>query len=138
MEVRNLDFEIVVTPEQWQQLGRTAAATAHDGAGFLWDERQPDEIRVLFREDDVPPRWEDYVSPPELYGARARPAARFVFNDGRPYARIEPPSIPAEPVLDDDEQEAMRNALERWVRGKWHELMRISGLHYTPGHIPQS
>jgi len=138
MEIRNLDFDIVVTPEQWEQLGRTAAATARDGAGFAWDERNPDEIRVLFREGDVPPRWQDTVSTGDVYGATEQTGARFIFNDGRPYARIEPPYMPAEPVITEEEQEAMRLELERWVRGKWHELMRISGLHYTPGHIPQS
>jgi len=138
MEIRNLDFDIDVTREQWQQLGRTAAAAARDGAGFVWDEREPEEIRVVFREGDVPARWQDHVSPDELYGSPARTAARFVFNGGRPYARVEPPAVPAEPVITADEQEAMRLELERWVREKWHELMRVSGLHYTPGHIPQS
>ncbi len=138
METRNLDLDITVTAEQWQQLGRTANATARDGAGFRWDERQPDEIRVLFREDDVPARWQDRVSPPGLYGADAPAAARLVFNDGRPYASVEPPAAPAAPVITEDEQDAMQRELERWVRDKWHELMRASGLHYTRGHIPQS
>jgi len=138
MEIRNLDFDIVVTAEQWEQLGRTAAATARDGAGFAWDENRPEEIRVLFREGDVPAGWQDTISTGDVYGATAQTGARFIFNDGRPYARVEPPYTPAEPVITEEEQEAMRLELERWVRGKWHELMRISGLHYTPGHIPQS
>jgi hypothetical protein len=60
--------------------------------------------------------------------------ARFHFNDGRPYAEIEADGVVEEPVYTEEEARTMQSELERWVRGKWHELLRESGVHYERGH----
>lgn len=139
MEKRNLDFGIEVTGDQWEELGRTAAALGPKDGGYQWDDGDPERIHVLLRDEDAPEGWRDFVSPEDRYGAHERQAAEFRFNGGRPYARIEPPDHLVEPpAVRDDDEAAMTRELERWVRGRWHELMRRSGLHYDRGHIPQS
>ncbi len=137
MEQRNLDFEIEVTPDQWAELGRTADALAADDGGFIWDEDRFEEIRVLVRGDDVPNLWRDWVTEDQTYGSTEREVAQFHFNGGRPYAEIDLPDLARQPIVSGDEVEAMRRELESWVRGRWHALMRGSGLHFDRGHIPQ-
>ncbi|HEX7050631.1 MAG TPA: hypothetical protein VF188_10550 [Longimicrobiales bacterium] len=137
MEALDLDFGIPMTAAQWAELGRTANALAARDGSYAWDEEDFDEIRVLMRDVDAPDLWRNYVSSPSVYGARAREAAQFHFNGGRPYARMGVIEGPDEPVFTDDEEETMRRELERWVRDKWHALLRDSGLHYERGHIPQ-
>lgn len=139
MEERDLDFEITLLPEHWEELGRTAAALSDGAGGFAWSESSPDEIRVFMREEEAPPLWRDYLVGEEgTYGPHEREVARFYFNDGRPFGRIVLPDGVAEPAFRTQETEAMQLELERWVRERWHQLMRDAGVHYEPGHIPQS
>ena len=139
MEARNLDFEIEVTRDQWDELGRTAAALGPEQGGLDWRENEPDEIRVFLRDEDAPGRWRDFVTDEDVYGAHEREIARFRFNDGRPFADVDDPvRWIEEPAFSEVEQHGMRRDIERFVRTRWHDLMRASGLHYDRGHIPQS
>jgi|SRR5690606_1086419 len=137
MEWRDLDFEIEITPDQWEELGRTAQTLGVDGEGFDWDEDRFDEIAVYLHDESAPELWRDRVGDEETYGAAERCVARFHFNDGRPYARIEGDEHVAQPVLSPDEGTAMQEELERWVRERWHWLFRRAGIHYDRGHLPQ-
>lgn len=137
MERRNLDFEIELTADQWSEIGRTADALGAEDGGYLWQEGHFDEIRVLLRDEDAPNLWRDWVGEEGAYGALRREVARFRFNGGRPYAAIEIPDLARQPVVSEDEEEAMRRELETWLREKWRGLMRASGLHFDRGHIPQ-
>ncbi|HEX6939750.1 MAG TPA: hypothetical protein VF158_10090 [Longimicrobiales bacterium] len=137
MERRNLDFGIEVTPEQWAELGRAADALGVEEAGFAWDADGFDEIRVLLRYEDAPDLWRDWVSPHGTYGSAARPVARFRFNGGRPFAALDLADFAEQPVVSEDEERAMQQELEEWLRGKWRELLRRSGLHFERGHLPQ-
>ena len=137
MERRNLDFEIELTRDQWAGVGERADALGAEEGGFAWRDDRFDEIRVFLRPADAPPLWRDFVGNDETYGAPLREVARFRFNDGRPYADVELPESIVEPVYSEDEGETMRAELEDWIRGKWHELLRESGLHYDRGHLPQ-
>lgn len=130
MEERNLDFEIEMSAAQWDALVQRADALGQESGGF---ERAPDdigEIQVFLRDDDRPPHWRDWVGDSETYGATTREVARFHFNSGRPYAEIETGAAVAEPVYTDQETVEMQTELERWVRGKWQELLRESGMRY--------
>jgi len=135
---RELDFGIPMLPEQWEELGRTAAALGPARRGFAWDEGRPGEIRVYLRHEDAPPGWLNLVTETEAgtYGAHERAVARFFFHDGRPFGRIALPNWVAEPAYQPEEAAALWLELERWVRGKWHELLRAAGVHYERGHIP--
>jgi hypothetical protein len=55
---------------------------------------------------------------------------RFVFNDGRPYAELEPPLQPREPAIMPQRDRADERELEGWVRNRWHDLVCQAGLHY--------
>lgn len=138
MQERNVDFEIPLTRDQWDQLGRRAADLGPGDGGFGWQEQDPERIHVYLRDEDATGVWERYVSGEETYGGSEREVAQFVFNGGRPFARLEPPSTAEKPAITDAEEQGMEVGLERWVRGKWDVLMRESGLHYDRGHIPES
>lgn len=139
MEARNLDLGIDVTRAQWEELCRTAASLGPTDGGLDWRETEPERIRVFLRVADAPGRWRDFVSDASVYGVHEREIARFVFNDGRPYAAMgDPVAWVEQPAFDDEAEATMRRDLERHVRGRWHDLMRASGLHYERGHIPQS
>ncbi len=136
MEERNLDFEIPLTREQWEQVARRAAVLGREEGGFEWRESEPERIRVYLRNEEARGLWGDYVSEEETYGSPEREVAQFVFNDGRPYAHIEAPPSAQPPVVTQQEEQGMQLGLERWVREKWHNLLRDSGLHYDRGHVP--
>lgn len=89
------------------------------------------------RDEDATGIWRNYVSDDQAYGSAKLEVAQFIFNDGRPYGHIEPPVSADEPAITDRDEQAMQTELERWVRGRWHELLRESGLHYERGHIPR-
>lgn len=137
MEPRNLDFGIELTSDQWAELGRAADALGAEEAGFAWDEDRFDEIRVLLRDEDAPNLLRDWVSSEGPYGDTEVEVAQFRFNGGRPFAELEIPDSAMPPVVSEDEERAMQHELEEWVRGKWQELMRSSGLHFDRGHLPQ-
>lgn len=135
MQRRNLDFEIPLTRVQWEQLGH-AANFRPDYGVMRWSPAEPDVIQLSVREDDHPDGWDAIVPPVDDIPPEDREVARFVYNDGRPYARLEPPDQPAPPALLPEEDARLELALERWVRDKWHELLRLSGLHYDRGALP--
>ena len=136
MEARNLDFNVPVTRDQWEQLGRTAAALSPDGSGFRWKEGEPEQIHVSIRDEDAPNFWRRFVTEEHTDGAHDREVARFVFNGGRPYAELLPPRVPDEPAITDQQEQAMQTELEQWTRNKWHDLLKESGLHFDRGHVP--
>lgn len=134
MNRRNLDFEIPLTREQWQQLGDTVNLREDFGV-LRWTESDFDVIHISAHTDDAPAGWDD-IATRVNFAADDREVARFVYNDGRPYARLEPPNEPAPPAITSAQDHALDVALERWVRDKWHGLMRDSGLHYDRGALP--
>lgn len=138
MEERNLDFEIPLTREQWEQVGQTAARLGPKDWGLEWSEEERDRIHVYLRDEEAQSAglWEDYLSDEGKYGRSEREVAQIVYNDGRPYAQVEAPVEAQEPVVTTPEKQAMQQGLERFVRDKWEVLMRESGLHYTRGHVP--
>lgn len=138
MEQRNLDFSIELTDAQWVELGRRADALGPADGGFDWDEREFGDIHVFLRLENAPDLWRDYVTEEGIYGLHEREVAQFRFNDGRPFAHIELPNLADEPVLTEQEEEAMRIELESWVRDRWDMLLRDAGIHYERGHLPQS
>jgi len=138
MEMHNLDFEVEMSEAQWENMARSAETLGPEGGGYGLEKdgriEGETEIRVFMRPDDTPSGWEDWVSEPDTYGADTREAARFYFNSGRPYAEIEIGESVVEPIETEEEVIEMQRELESWVRGKWHELLRESGIHYDPGH----
>ncbi len=134
MERRNLDLEVPLTREQWQQLGESA--NLREDMGVLrWAIADFDVIRVSMHDDDAPAGWEG-VATRTNFAADDREVARFVYNDGRPYAQLETPAAPAPPAITGAQDRALDVALERWVRDKWRGLMRDSGLHDDAGALP--
>jgi hypothetical protein len=134
MERRNLDFEVEMSAAQWSTLTRRADALGPERAGFDRGANATDEIQVFLRTDDAPPHWRDWVGDPETYGPTTREVARFHFNSGRPYAEIDAGAEVVEPGYFEHDVAAMQAEMEEWVRGKWHELLRESGIHYERGH----
>jgi hypothetical protein len=134
MERRNLDFEIELSAAQWDTLTQRADALGSEEGGFDRGADDKDEIQVFFRTDDTPPHWRAWVGDTETYGPTSREVARFHFNSGRPYAEIDAGADVAEPTYLEQDIDAMQIELEQWVRGKWHELLRESGIHYERGH----
>jgi hypothetical protein len=133
---RNLDFEIPLLREQWDQLGN-AANFRPDYGVLRWDPVQEwGVIRVAIRVDDAPSGWEGVVPDDDGIPPDDLEVARFVYNDGRPYAQVDLPAAPTTPAILPDEEQEMQVALERWVREKWHDLMRDSGIHYDRGALP--
>lgn len=133
MERRNLDFEVDMSEAQWDTLVRRADALGPRGGGFDREGGPDGEIQVFLRTDDAPSRWRDWVGDPETYGPTTREVARFHFNSGRPYAEIVVGDDVVGPGFVEQDVEAMQTELERWVRGKWHELLREAGIHYERG-----
>lgn len=140
MDFNNLDFGIEVTADQWAELRKTAERRGkEDGFSEEGSDRGGD-IRVFMDEAHGPTGWRDYlVADGRSYGAPEREVAEFHFNGGRPFATIElPRTIVDEPNVTEGEERTLRTELESWVRNRWHELMRASGIHFERGHIPQS
>lgn len=135
MEHRNLDFEIPLTREQWQQLGESANLREDFGV-LRWAPADFDVIRVSAHTDDAPAGWEGAATPVDLRVADDREVARFVYNDGRPYARLDPERVLPTPGGGTPGDRALDTSLERWVRDKWHGLLRDSGIHYDRGALP--
>jgi hypothetical protein len=134
MERRNLDFEVPLTREQWEQLGQSANFRPDYGV-MRWAPAEFDVIRISVREDDAPEGWADAAPPADDRVAPSdREVARFLYNDGRPYAQVDPP--PNVPAGRPEDRAEMEVHLDRWVRAKWHELMRDSGIHYDRGALP--
>lgn len=137
MQPRNLDFEIPLTRAQWDQLAQSANFRPDFGV-LRWTPDDPDVIQVSIREDDRPDGWAALTPPLADMPPEDREVARFVYNDGRPYARLEPPAQPVPPATLPQQDERLQRALERWVRGKWHELLRLAGIHYDRGALPST
>lgn len=134
MQRTNLDLGIPLTRLQWAQLGESANFRTDDGV-MQWSPSEFDVIRVSIIAADTPEGWSD-IAPPSRVRNDEHEVAHFVYNDGRPFARVEPPAQPQPPAVTDVEEHEMQVALERWVREKWHELLRESGLAYEPGALP--
>jgi hypothetical protein len=134
MTHRNLDFEIPLTREQWEQLGESADMRPDYGV-LRWAPAEFDVIRVSMREDELPRGWLPAVPRADAIVAD-REVARFRWNDGRPYAELEIPNAPAPPAITAAEREVLEQRLERWVRERWHLLLRESGIHYDRGALP--
>lgn len=134
MRTRNLDFEIPLTREQWQQLGESANLREDYGV-LRWAPAEFDAIHVSAHTDDAPAGWDDEASRTDVSVGDDREVARFVYNDGRPYARLAA-RVLATPGQGTPSEAAMSTALERWVRDKWHGLLRDSGIHYDRGALP--
>jgi hypothetical protein len=134
MQARNLDFEIPLTREQWQQLGETANQREDYGV-LRWAPAEFDVIRISAHSDDAPLGWEYEATPRDVTVGDDREVARFVYNDGRPFARLDG-RVLATPGPGTPTDAAMSNSLERWVRDKWHMLLRDSGIHYDRGALP--
>ncbi|HET7322471.1 MAG TPA: hypothetical protein VFI96_08265 [Longimicrobiaceae bacterium] len=134
MQERNIDFDIPMTHDQWNELGRNARAL--EPSGFRWSESEPDRIHVLLRDEEARGLWDRFVSDEDRYGAHERELAEFVFNDGRPFAHLRAPAAAEEPSVTDGEEQAMEAGQERWARQKWDYLMEKSGIHFERGHVP--
>jgi len=135
MERRNLDLGIALTPDQWEILERTAERLGPEDAGFAWD-REDSEILVYVSDRDAPNHLRNLINREDRYGAHRRAVAAFHFNDGDPFASIAAPASAEQPVITEPEEEELSRELDAWVRNKWHELLRTSGIHYERGHIP--
>jgi hypothetical protein len=127
MERRNIDFEVTITRDQWDQLGRTAAALPDYGV-LHWNEGQPETIEVCARNEDAPAGFQDVVSSRNRYGSGQQPVAEFVFNDGHPFASLQPPAAFNRPVVTKQQEQALERELQRWVRNKWHQLVDEAGV----------
>ena len=134
METRNLDFEIPLTREQWQQLGESANQREDFGV-LRWAPAEFDVIHLSAHTDDAPAGWGGEATPSNLTVGDDREVARFVYNDGRPYARLDG-RVLAAPGRGTPTDAAQSASLERWVRDKWHGLLRDSGIHYDRGALP--
>ncbi|HEV2149326.1 MAG TPA: hypothetical protein VGR37_18125 [Longimicrobiaceae bacterium] len=134
MEERNLDFEIPLSRDQWDQLGQTAARLGPHDWGYDWREGDEARIHVFMRNEEARGAWSDFVVDEGAYGDTELEVAHFVFNDGRPYARIEAPPQVQPPNVTPDQERSMQAGLEHFVRDKWEMLMKESGIHHTRGH----
>jgi hypothetical protein len=132
---RDLDFEIPLTREQWDQLGESANARPDFGV-MRWASAERDVIHLSIRADDTPPGWDPVVPRERGDGPSDREVARFVYNDGRPYAQLAPPDGLEPPAVQPADARALDVGLERWVRGKWHELLRDAGIATDRGALP--
>jgi hypothetical protein len=135
MDPHNLDLGIPLTREQWLQLGEGANARPDDGV-LQWAPADFDVIRVSIRAADAPKGWAD-AAPPERARLHEREVARFVYNDGRPYAAVDRVQHPEPPAVRAQEHDDLEVELVHWVRHKWHELLADSGVKGAgPGTIP--
>lgn len=135
MDERNVDFDLPVSRDQWEQIGRRAQALRP--SGFEWRDGEPDRIHLYLRDEEARGLWERMVSDEGRYGAHEIEVAQFVFNDGRPYAHLEASPFIEEPAVLPQEEDAMEVGQERFVREKWHRLLEESGLHSDFGNIPR-
>ena len=133
MTHRNLDLGTPLTREQWEQLGH-AADMRPDYGVLRWTPAEFEVIRVAMREDELPDGWQPAV-PRADAPVSDREVARFRWNDGRPYAELDLPDAPLPPAITAVERDAMELELERWVRQRWHALLRESGIPYDGGAI---
>ncbi len=133
MRKHNLDFGIPIAREQWDQLGRTAAALRPSGIGLVWRGDEWSTIRVYLRKNDVPAELRSLVNDRDWAGMLEREVAEFRYNAGRPFATVLEIDAPDEPAISEAEEARMRQALDHWVRLKWSQLMEASGLHYDRG-----
>jgi hypothetical protein len=135
MQRRNLDFQIPLTREQWQQLGDSANLRPDYGV-LRWDPTEFDVIRVAMQQDEHPAGFAQAVPQQDAVTGDDREVARFVYNDGRPFAELQPPPNLTRPAVSPDEERALDQQLERWVREKWHGLLRDSGIDFDRGALP--
>ena len=134
MRERRLDLGVPVTEEQWEQLGRTAKARGGRAAGFEWKGDEFGEIHLFARDADSPAALRSHLEPDDRYGRHELPIATFLYNGGRPYADVRSLSEPDEPGTTNDREHAMQREINGWVRNRWHDLLRDSGVHYVRGH----
>jgi hypothetical protein len=134
MTRHNLDFEIALTREQWEQLGQSADARPDFGV-LRWAPADFDVIRVAMREDELPEGWRPAV-PRVDARVSDREVARYRWNDGRPFAEVDPPDAPEPPAITAAERTALERRLDHWVRERWHILLRESGIAYDRGALP--
>ncbi len=144
MERRNLFFDIELTDAQWRKLERTADTLGPD-RGFQAGTRsegpyETQPIQVFLDEGRGLNAWRGYLTAPEgSYGPRQVEVASVHFNGGRPFASIDfPPETVAPPTVSRTRERQMEEELESWLRNRWDELMRASGIHYDRGHFPTS
>lgn len=136
MERRNLELG-PITAEQWDILGRTARDLTAV-SGFDWQPDACNELGIFMTIENAPAEWRDWVSERDEYGASERRAATVLWNDGDPFARVEIEPLPESPNVLPQNVELMQQKFEHWLRGRWQELLRESGLHYTKaGHVTQ-
>ncbi len=144
MERHNLFFEIELTDAQWHELQRTADTLGRDrgyASGARTEapfETQP--IQVYLDGDHGPSAWRGFLTVPgSRYGLASVEIASFHFNGGRPFASIDYPPETVEPPAHTRNQELkLQDELDRWLRQRWDELMRASGIHYERAHFPLS
>lgn len=127
MERRNIDFDVTLSRAEWDQLGRTAAAIPDSGV-LDWRVTEPERIEVRVRDEDSPSELRGMLSDTGRYGADQRKVAEFVFNDGRPFATISDMPWLQPPVVTPEQEQAIGTEVERWVRNKWHELVKEAGI----------
>ena len=133
MTRHNLDFEIALTREQWEQLGQSADERPDFGV-LRWAPAEFEVIHVAMREDELPKGWRSAV-PRADARVSDREVARFRWNDGRPFAEVDPPDAPEPPAVTAAERTALERRLDHWVRERWHILLRESGIAYDRGAI---
>lgn len=133
MRKHNMDFGMPVSREQWDQLGRTAAALGPSGSGFVWRGDEWSTIRVYLTNDDAPGELRALVDQPDRAGMLEHEVGELRYNAGRPFATVLAIEEPNEPAITEDEEQRMRQALDEWVRLKWRQLVDASGLRYDRG-----
>lgn len=128
MHERNVDFEIGLTPAQWSELTQTAEAL--ESLGYRWNGKDPQHIHLRMRDEDVQGVWDTLVVGENRYGAHDVELAHIVYNDGRPYAHLEALPTLDEPNLTEGQEHEVEVGQERWVRSRWQDLLKRSGLHF--------
>ena len=133
MRKHNMDVGTPVSREQWDQLGRTAAALGPSGSGFVWRGDEWSTIRVYLGKNDVPGELRAVVDERDGTGMLEHEVAELRYNAGRPFATVLAIDEPNEPTITEDEEQRMRQALDEWIRLKWRQLVDASGLRYDRG-----
>lgn len=134
MDERNVDLGLPLRRDQWDEIGRRAAALREEGGEFARSDDR-NRIGVYLRDEEASELWADLTSSPEKYGSDERQIAEYVYNDGRPYAELKAPSTARPPAVLPQEEAAIARDLEQLVRAKWHRLLEESGLHFEQGHV---
>ena len=132
MERRNIDFEVPVTREEWRQIAE-AAAFRPDYGVLRWRPEEFEVIHVAIRGDDAPAGWSSEVPRVNDRAPEEREVACFIFNDGRPFAQLDPPDAPEMPAISPQRNAQMEAELEQWVRDKWQYLLESSGWRADRG-----